>query len=142
MISTTDRHWPLLVHIFEGGANQAQLDEWLAKLDTYLAREQKTLTLSVARNLTLWEPAVLRRAAEWMRTNREATRAHSFGFAFVLKSPVGRGMLKALLWLQPLPQPHYVSSSVPEALAWLKERARASGIMLPPLAEVEKIQAS
>jgi hypothetical protein len=116
-----------------------QLDEWLAKLERYLARGEKNLTLCITRDVRMWDPALLRRSAGWMKEHQEVIRERSLGFAFVLPSPIARGLLKALLWLQALPQAHKVTSTVPEALYWLSERASAAGVALPNLDDVEKM---
>jgi hypothetical protein len=138
VITVHDQYWPLLVHVLEGATSLTQLEIWLTKLEGYLARKQKTMTLCVARDLKIWEPALLRRSADWMREHRESMRANSLGFAFVLPSPVARGMLKALLFMQPLPQGHHVSSTVADALIWIRGVAEKNGAPLPPLTGIEK----
>jgi hypothetical protein len=35
-------------------------------------------------------------------------------------------MLKAILWIQPMPQPYAVCSTVEEALRWLRERVASA----------------
>jgi hypothetical protein len=58
-------------------------------------------------------------------------RKYSLGAALVITSPVVRGMLKALLWMQPMPQPHIVCGTTEEALRWLRDRFRSERIDLP-----------
>ena len=83
--------------------------------------------------IKLWETAVRRRQAHWIKQNEELLRRYSLGAALVIQSPIVRGMLKAILWIQPMPQPHAVFFNIEAALAWLRERvaqARAS-IVVP-----------
>lgn len=42
--------------------------------------------------------------------------------AFVLASPLVRGLLTAILWISPMPAPHEIVATVAEAEAWLNER--------------------
>ena len=107
-----------MVHVFAWSTTSRQLDAWFGKLDALLDRGDKTLTV-VAHDLKMWDPSMLRHAAEWMRTRKPRIATHGLAFAFVLPSPVIRGMLKAILWMAPLPAPHQVTSTVQEALTWL-----------------------
>jgi hypothetical protein len=139
LIRAYDRYWPLLVHVLDGTATPAELDAWLSKLEGFLARGEKNLTLCIGQNMKMWEPALLRRCANWMREHQGTIRERSLGFAFVLPSPVARGLLKALLWLQSLPQAHTVTSTVPEALVWLRPRALAAGFLLPTDEDIQRL---
>jgi hypothetical protein len=61
-----------------------------------------------------------------MKANRAAIARHSVGVALVIPSPMIRGVLKAILWIEPMPQPHKLCAGEAEAVAWLKERLAAA----------------
>jgi hypothetical protein len=79
-----------------------------------------------AEQAKLWETPVLRRQAEWIKDHEALLRQYSLGVAMVMQSPIVRGMLKAILWIQPMPQPYTVCSSVEEGLRWLRERVASA----------------
>ena len=122
MIDIDERHWPLVVYRFRGGVSLAELEAYLQRQDELLARQQPTASAVLTEGAKLWETPVLRRQAEWIKQNQDLLRRYSVGAALVLHSPIVRGMLKAILWMQPMPQPHVVCATVPDALAWLRER--------------------
>jgi hypothetical protein len=128
MIRVDDRYWPLVLFRFSGQITLAELNEYLVRQDVLLARGEKTGSLVLTENLKMWETAVLRRQAEWIKQNVELLQRYSVGAALILHSPIVRGMLKAILWIQPMPQPHLVCSSVDEALQWLRSRFMAAKV--------------
>ena len=133
MIDVDERLWPLVIYRFRGQVSLQEMDDYLARQDVMLARHQPTLSLVLAEEAKLWEAAVLRRQAEWIKRNQETLRRYSLGAALVIQSPIVRGMLKAILWIQPMPQPYAVFSNVAAALGWLRERvAQASASIVVP----------
>ena len=122
MIDVDERAWPLVVFRFRGQVSLEELNVYLARQDVLLARNELTVSLVLTEEVKLWETPVLRRQAEWIKHNQEHMRRYSLGAALVIHSPIVRGMLKAILWIQPMPQPHAVFSTVEDALRWLRER--------------------
>jgi hypothetical protein len=131
MIDIDDRYWPLVLFRFSGDVSLPQLNEYLKRQEKMLERREMMGSLVLTDNLKLWDTPVLRRQAEWIKTNVEQLRRYSVGAALIIGSPVVRGMLKAVLWIQPMPQPHLVCSNVDEALAWLRARFLAANIDMP-----------
>lgn len=127
MIDIDERHWPLVVYRFRGNVTLPELEAYLKRQDELLARQQPTASVVLTEDVKLWDTPVLRRQAEWIKQNQDLLRRYSLGAALVIDSPIVRGMLRAILWIQPMPQPHTVSATVEGALAWLRERvARAN----------------
>ncbi|HEX9105168.1 MAG TPA: hypothetical protein VF997_23315 [Polyangia bacterium] len=126
MIEIDEGAWPLVIFRFRGQASMEELNTYLARQDVLLARKEPMLSLVLAQEAKLWETPVLRRQADWIKQNQELLRRYSLGAALVIQSPIVRGMLKAILWIQPMPQPHAVFPTVEGALRWLREQvARA-----------------
>jgi hypothetical protein len=70
-------------------------------------------------------------ASAWMKENLTAWKHVAIGSAFIIDSPIVRGVLTALLWLQPLDMPHDVVSNLDAAMRWVIERLEAERIPVP-----------
>jgi hypothetical protein len=130
MISIEDRYWPLVLFRFSGKVTLEELNVYLKRQDEFMLRNQKTGSLVLTDNLKMWDTPVLRRQAEWIKQNLDALSRFSVGAALVINSPIVRGMLRAILWIQPMPQPHLVCSSPDEGLRWLRARFMAADVAL------------
>lgn len=130
MISVDERYWPLVLYRFSGDVPLAELERYLARQDEMLGRKQLTGSVVLTENVKMWDTQVLRRQAQWIKTNEELLRRYSVGVGLVIHSPIVRGMLKAILWIQPMPQPYIVCASVDEALQWLRGRFLAQNITI------------
>jgi hypothetical protein len=130
MIDIDERHWPLVIFRFSKDVTLAQLNKYLARQDELLARHEPTASLVLAEDVKLWDTPVLRRQAEWIKQNDELLRTYGLGSALVMQSPLVRGMLKAVLWMAPMPQPHVVCGTVEEALRWLRERVAKANLRI------------
>src|SRR5215471_11476687 len=106
MIEVDERLWPLVIFRFRFRPSMEELEAYLARQDAMLARREPMVSLVLAEEAKLWETAVLRRQADWIKHNQDQLRQYSLGAALVLQSPIVRGMLKAILWIQPMPQPY------------------------------------
>jgi hypothetical protein len=67
--------------------------------------------------------------AEWMKLHAAEIRLNTLGIAFVISSPLVRGALTAILWLQPLACPHLVTADLDQGIAWARQKvaSRSSG---------------
>ena len=126
MIDVDDRHWPLVIYRFNGVVTMSELEAYLKRQDEMLSRRELTMALVLTDKVKMWDTPVLKRQAEWVKEHRDILRRYSLGVALVIQSPLVRGMLRAILWMQPMPQPHAVCSTSAEALEWLRGRAAAA----------------
>jgi hypothetical protein len=62
-----------------------------------------------------------RAQATWMKSHDAQIARHVASMAFVLPSPLARGVLRAVLQMQPLPVEHRVFRREAEATAWSGE---------------------
>jgi hypothetical protein len=58
--------------------------------------------------------------AEWMKGYDALIRERTVGCAFVLPSALQRGILTAILWIQPMACPHTIVGTLDEALEWTR----------------------
>jgi hypothetical protein len=122
MISVDMARWPLVVYRFAGEVTMSQLEAYLARQEEMLRRPDRSASVVLVESLRMWETAVAKRQAAWIKEHQDELRRASLGVALVMTSPLARGMLKAVLWMQPMPQPHKVCATVEEALDWIKAR--------------------
>ena len=122
MISVDSQRWPLVVFRFANEVTLRQLEAYLAHQVEMLLRRERSASVVIVESLRMWEPALVKRQATWIREHHDELRRASLGVALVMTSPLARGILKAVLWMQPMPQPHKVCSTVEEALAWVAGR--------------------
>ena len=112
-----------------------EFERYLRSYDVLLARaaEEKrkyVLIFDALEGKTLELPE-MRMHAEWIKDNAERLQTYNLGVAFMISSAIVRGALKAILWLQPMPQPYTIVTAFEDALRWVEMRAQASGIELP-----------
>jgi hypothetical protein len=67
---------------------------------------------------------------------REKSRALCVGSATVVRNPLHRGALTAILWLWKPPAPHEPVATPEAAVDWCLERMQAEGVSLPRSREV------
>lgn len=133
MIQINETHWPLVVFTFGGHITAEELENYLKASERMLARNEKYIGLVLTERMAPLELPLMRRQAAWIKQHHASLREQSLGVALVISSPMLRGVLKAILWLQPMPQPHTVCSTAEEALAWIKIRTRTRKLELPSL---------
>lgn len=117
--------FPLVRVTFVGDATNEEFAAYLAEMGQLFLRRKPNATVLDAREAGMTPATQRRMQAEWIREHEDDLRRFSRGTAFVISSPVIRGALTAILWLQPMPQPHVVVATVAEAEAWAKARLDA-----------------
>jgi len=125
-ITIDDAERPLIAVSFVGTWTDDEFRSYLREMtDRVVLPRTPTVTLLDA-GLTLAVTARQRQMqAEWLREHRDVLRAFSLGTAFVIRSPVVRGVLTAILWVQPLEAPHVVVATRDEGLDWCRSRIAA-----------------
>lgn len=125
-----DSRHPLVVVEFNGTATDQEFDAYLEQMTKLvLERRKKNVTIFDATRSGDTSPKQRRKQAEWLKSNAEMLRMYSLGTAFVITSPLVRGMLTAILWITPMPAPHTVVATYGEAERWAIGRLRDKGLM-------------
>ena len=118
--------FPLVTVRFRGAQTLTEFEGYLAAL-AELYREGRPFGLVCDSRGAEAPPAVHRKLqADFIAQHGRLIRSLNLGTAFVIDSVLLRGALTAILWLQPLPCPHFVSGDVEEARRWA--RARLNGL--------------
>ena len=125
-ILVDDGRFPLVTVSFEGTVNDKDFENYLIALTRLTMRslrdKRRVAFVMDTRRSMVTPPSQRRMMGEWMKVNDEATRATCAGFAFVMDSAIQRGLLTAVLWIHPLPAPHYICSLPGEAASWCREQ--------------------
>lgn len=128
-----DRAWPVVQFRFSGRLTALENDRYFCDSDALLQAAPGFTCVLDGVAMQMPEVELVRQQANWIRTNRAAIRRVSRGFAIVAPSAVLRGMVRAVLHIQPLPVAHAVFAELEEGMAWARERARARPLsQVPP----------
>jgi len=130
VIKVDETHWPLAVFTFGGQVTAEELEAYLKASERMLKRNEQYIGLVLTEKMSPLELPLMRRQAAWIKEHHAQLRDQSLGVALVIPSAMLRGVLKAILWLQPMPQPHSVTSTTEEALAWIRARLRTRNLEL------------
>ena len=114
--------WPVIIVRFDGIASDAEFMRYLEETRACLQPGKRTVTVLDAREPTGATQHQRRMQADWMKQHRALIQECSAGIAFVLNSPVVRGVLTAIMWLTPLPVPHRIFADIEDARTWSRRR--------------------
>lgn len=83
-----------------------------------LRRQRKTLNVMDMREAAVISAGQRRVASVWMKEHMVLFEQSCLGAAFIIASPLVRGVLTALLWFQPMKMPHDVVPDIDAAARW------------------------
>jgi hypothetical protein len=121
-IQFDETRFPIVVVKFAGTATDAEFGDYLSTMSRMLGKKQVTATILDATEAGATSALQRRRQADWLKKNADVLKLYSVGTAFVITSPLVRGALTAILWVQPMPAPHTLVATLPEAEAWAKKQ--------------------
>lgn len=125
--------WPVVLFRFSGRLDIADNERYFRDSNALLEAPPGFTCVLDGVDMALPEVELVRQQANWIRTNREAMRQVSRGFALIAPSAVIRGLVRAVFHIQPLPVPYAIFAELDEGLAWARERATALPLSnLPP----------
>jgi len=127
-----DSEFPIVIVRAKGKVTDGEFEQYLRALDKVYSRHQRFALVWDGTKADGGTAAQRRRQAEWMRQQAMLIRTFNVGTAFVIPSALTRGALTAILWLQPMPSPHFICESPPEAIRWARKRLAEGGAFGPP----------
>jgi hypothetical protein len=116
-----------------GVVDAARFDAYISEFETLLERNERFAAVFDARHARPLDVRLVEKKAKWMDDNAQRLKRLNVGIAFVIPSPMIRGVLQAILWLHPIPQPYNVCDAMPQALDWIARRLRQNGLRVPDL---------
>ncbi len=132
-VHVDQNYLPLIRVSYDGLSTDAEFEAHLETLRASMMAKDATPRVLVidATRSDATPPTQRRRQAEWMQENAALIRRLTVGCAFVIPSPMVRGFLTAIFWIQPLPCPHAVCGTLEEALEWGEGKIRERDIAFP-----------
>jgi hypothetical protein len=113
---------PVEIIRFTGETTDEEYRAYLADTDRIIARAVRIAIVVDARAAESTPKTQRRMQATWMKSNAVLHRERVACMAFLIDSPAIRGVLTAILWLQPLPMPHRVLKKLEEGIEWCREQ--------------------
>jgi hypothetical protein len=115
--------WPVVQFRFTGRLDAIESVRYFRDADALLLAPPGFTCVMDGVAMQMPEVELVRQQAKWLKTNSAQVRRINRGFAFVAPSAVIRGMVRAVLHIQPLPVPHAVFTDLDEGMAWAEDRA-------------------
>ena len=132
-ITLDESRWPLVIVRIVGTPTDDELDAFLAESTVRLQRKEIQVSIIDVSRADRAPATQRRKQADWMRDHESLLRRRSAGMAYVITNPMVRGVLTAIMWLQPLPVEHTVVATLEEAERWaLAQLEKHRGASPPP----------
>jgi hypothetical protein len=120
--SFDDSQWPLLQIRYGMRISGDEADAYHRTLRGYLMLREPFVVLADARAAEVPPPRERQRMADFIRETEALSRRCVAGMALVMRTPAGRGVLTAVLWLKTPPFPMRAFGTVQEAAAWCRQQ--------------------
>lgn len=125
--------WPVVQFRFVGRMDVDDTNRYFEDADAIIQGHRRYVCLMDGSTMLVPEVEFVRRQAIWLREHRERMRAVNLGIAFVASSALIRGLVRAVLHLQPLAVPYESFADLESGMAWARTRAYEAGVsLLPP----------
>lgn len=122
-IRMEDAHTELVTVRFLGRPDDSEFLAYLSDYQAVLERGERYAVVYVTEpNAKLVSHRHARQQATWMAEHESALRERCAGVAFVLPSPVMRGVLRMIMKIQPVPAPYEIFEDEAEARRWAQDR--------------------
>ena len=131
-IEVDERRLPLFTARFRGNWTDEQLTSYLSAHLRVLQRRERIAAVFDLTQAGAGSAHQRKHIAAWLREHLDLIKNFTLGTSLAITSPLVRGAFTAILWLQPLPNPHHVATTVADAERWAIDRLLASGRRLPP----------
>ncbi|MEM6294145.1 MAG: hypothetical protein AAGA54_22895 [Myxococcota bacterium] len=116
--SIDERDWPMVMLTITGSVTHAEEDDFANRSCALPSRGERYSAVVNLLDADTPTSRFIRTQASAQKRSEDALRTHCAGIAFVIGSPMLRGALRAILYLQPLPCPQIVVGTVDEARTW------------------------
>lgn len=117
-ITVDSSRWPLLCVRLPPSATDEEVQAYLDQLRTFRERRQPYALIIEASASRGFSARQRKMQADYIQSGMQLSRVYLRAFAFVAESAFQRGMLTAILWLNPPDWPHRIFSTTGEATAW------------------------
>lgn len=112
--------WPIVLHVSEGEAGDADVDAYIQEATEMLQRGEPHAVVVDASALSLATPYARARKKVWLSENAELLRRSCVCTALVLTSPLARFAAATVMLVRPFPTPYRIFATESEARAWAR----------------------
>lgn len=113
----------VIVVRYDGRPGDDVFEAYLRRYESLAGRGEPYATVyATASGARIPQPHHARLQAAWMKQHQPMLRDWCRGLGFSLSTPLMRGVLRAVLKMQPLAAEHAVFSTEDEAIAWARAR--------------------
>lgn len=131
-IHVDDSRFPLVIIRYVGTTSDDDFMRYLSKMEELVLHRRTTNAAVLDASAADATPAKQRRMqAEWMKSNEALIARYCVGNAFVITSPLLRGALTAIFWMQQPAAPTIVLATFDAAERWATDRLREAGVSVP-----------
>jgi len=117
----------VIVVRYDGRPDDTMFERYLAQYARLVMRKVPYAAVySSLPGARMPHPSHVRRQTAWLREHQDTLREHCCGLGFALRSPLMRGVLRAVLTMQALGAPHVVMDDEADAIAWARARLSAA----------------
>lgn len=121
-ITIDESRFPLVMVKYRGAVTDAEFDSYLSTITAFIERGRRFGAVLDTRHASAASATQRRRQAMWLREHQAELPALCLGCAFVVTSPIMRGALTAIFWIQPLAFPYVICAGLHDAVSWVEER--------------------
>jgi hypothetical protein len=110
--------FPLVVAVFRGPVQLDACDAFLGRLDSFCKERRHFSTIVDMSHGSAPSASERKYIAAGITSRRVALGRHCDGSAFVITNPLLRGAMTAILWVQPLPYPYEIFTTMEAARSY------------------------
>jgi hypothetical protein len=136
-IRLDDRHWPLVVVVYEGSPDTATFERYLAEMDRCLSRKERHGYLLDGRDGAMLGGEQRTAQGLWLKSRKDELRRFSMGTSLVIRQASIRFLVSAIYLIQRPVAPTETFSTLEEAHRWLETVFAKEQMKIPPLAKLE-----
>lgn len=123
--------WPVVQFEFIGRLTSDEIDQYFADADALIVGDKPYACVMDGTHMLVPEAEFVRRQATWIRDHTAGMRRVNRGIAFVVRSTLIRGLVRAVMHFQDLPVSHEWFASLDEAMVWAGARANGQRSLRP-----------
>ena len=119
---------PLLRVAYRGLPDEQTWKDHFVWLSDFVRREQRFAAVVDVRQGGQTIPTHRRQFAEWLKRDWVLVKRHSLGAGVIVANPMQRGLITAVTWLVPMPNPIKVVSTPTDAEVFARKCLRQAGL--------------
>ncbi|HVZ35104.1 MAG TPA: hypothetical protein VG963_21910 [Polyangiaceae bacterium] len=120
-ITVDSSRWPILCARLPASSTDREVQDYLDQLRAFRERREPYALIIEASASRGFSARQRKMQADYIQSGMQLSRVYLRAFAFVADSPFQRGMLTAILWLNPPEWPHRIFRSTGEAIVWTSQ---------------------